>query len=58
MKYAAIAIAHSFLSYPSMGGTPGILGLVYLKQRRLSGRMSVDEPSTWLDNSPAKPLQV
>ena len=57
MECAVIAIAHSPLSYPSRGATPAILGLVHLIQRRLSGRMLVDEPSTWLGIL-AEPVQV
>ena len=57
MKYAVIAIPHSCLSYPSRGAVPDILGHVRLIHRRLSARMSVDEPPTWLDIL-AEPLHV
>ena len=57
MAFAVIAIAHSPLSYPSRVATPAILGLVHLIQRRLSGSMLVDEPSTWLGIL-AEPLQI
>lgn len=49
MKHAVIAITHSSLSYPSRGAAPDILGHVRLIRRRLSARMSVDEPPTRLD---------
>ena len=56
-KHAVIAIAHSCLSYPSGGAVPDMLGQALLIQRRLSARMSVDEPLTRL-GIPAEPLQV
>ena len=55
--YAVIAIAHGSVSYPSRGATPAILGLVHLIQRRLSGRMLVDERSAWLGIL-VEPLQI
>lgn len=60
IKHAMFAITyyeHSCLSYPSRGAVPDMLGQALLTQRRLSARMSVDEPLTRLD-MPAEPLQV
>ena len=43
----------SFLSYPSRGAAADILGHVRLIQRRLSARMSVDEPPTCMAGHPS-----